>query len=438
MRGSAHKPGLKSMVSARATSSAPRAMPLDAPRRKEAKNSTSGNLHGAKPAIETKGRGSSTQLVPPDGTKPTGGALSDATNRIRGGRGGPNIARARRATGSSSSLLSSTSLRTSASSKAASKAMAHNGSSKAPDMTGAKDSSRGKKVGIRVLSVAEVAMEAAVTEAAKALGIDIESIDRAAVKAHYAYETNPKLAVEQTVALSKLMNKFNPGTAFKTSSPSSSSLSSPATPQRASQEDKCRGATPYQHDHVTKYSMSSIKTPSAPEWSNSAALSCDEVGPPREVPPQVPSLAGSPQQQQHAPYYPCGRSPPPPDVTPGKNSPGRVKVSPTSIAVAVGFGDDRTTFSASSLHTNPAGSLALSSSNLAFSSMQPLPSLPGATNVKCNKPVLDATFCEAPCGDELSMGLILSGIADVLDDDDDVPPETHHPSPWAFAVHGAP
>ena len=150
---------------------------------------------------------------------------------------------------------------------------------------------------------------------------------------------------------------------------------------------------------------------------------------------EVPLL---PQQQQ-APYYPCDRVPPQPDMASGKDSP-TVSRSPNSV---FGFSDDRTTFAPLPLLINnptaPAAAGASCSSDLGFSSVPPLASLMECSEVNCNKPVLDATFCEAPCGEELQTSLIMKGIADVLTDEyDDVNPETHRPSPWMFAVHISP
>ena len=434
MSPSAQISRMKSTISGRAAASAPRAVPLDAPKRKDAKNSASAQLQSAKPANETKARGSSTQLMAADETRRTLGTLSDVKNRLRVDRGGASLARARRAYGSSSSsssLVSPPATKTTASLKFDSKTMARDGvTGKAQAAKSAKDSSRRKKFASKVLSAAE----AAVTQAAKLLGIDAENLDWDAVKAHHAYETDPRLAVEQTMALSQTLAKF--GVPFKKSShgPPSQSLSSLASPQRASQEVTRREATPTPHEHAIKHSMSSIKTFPAPEHPNSTAPQCDEVGPPLEVPPHVPS----PQQQQ-APYYPCDRVPPQPDMASGKDSP-TVSRSPNSV---FGFSDDRTTFAPLPLLINnptaPAAAGASCSSDLGFSSVPPLASLMECSEVNCNKPVLDATFCEAPCGEELQTSLIMKGIADVLTDEyDDVNPETHRPSPWMFAVHISP
>ena len=178
---------MKSTISGRAAASAPRAVPLDAPKRKDAKASASAQLQSAKPANETKARGSSTQLMAADETRRTLGTLSDVKNRLRVDRGGASLARARRAYGSSSSssssLVSPPATKTTASLKFDSKTMARDGvTGKAQAAKSAKDSSRRKKFASKVLSAAE----AAVTQAAKLLGIDAEDLDWDAVKAHHA------------------------------------------------------------------------------------------------------------------------------------------------------------------------------------------------------------------------------------------------------------
>ena len=172
---------------------------------------------------------------------------------------------------------------------------------------------------------------------------------------------------------SKLMNKFNPGTAFKTSSPSSSSsLSSLACAAACiARGQVARG------DAGTSTSMSS-NTASArsrrsrlPSTQTLLLRRAMKWALPARFPLKSP-LAGSPQQQRHAPYYPCDRVPPPPDVTPGKNSPGqsrrlrRTRCRSASVMIALR--------SRLCLFFTPIPCcllLALSSSDLAFSSCRP-------------------------------------------------------------------